>query len=148
MRLLWSRLLCRASPLSACRWTPPPGRLARIGPGLPLRAASSSSSTAAFALESALAGLGLKGHHDIHKFSVEKVRSVPRTKMHARGGDVDVTPVSLSLSLQPDEFWGLVARHELRWARPFDRVMKCDMSTADFKWFLGGKLNAAGRRRG
>ncbi len=47
-------------------------------------------------------------------------------------------------SPQPSEFWGRVAKHELRWDRNFDEVMKCDMHKADFKWFQGGKLNAAG----
>lgn len=37
-----------------------------------------------------------------------------------------------------------MARNQLKWAKDFEQVLECDMEKAQFKWFLGGKLNAAG----
>ena len=45
---------------------------------------------------------------------------------------------------QPERFWGDLASRRLRWIKPFDQVMDCDMSSGHFKWFLGGTLNVSG----
>ena len=45
---------------------------------------------------------------------------------------------------QPERFWGHLASRRLRWIKPFDQVMDCDMSSGHFKWFLGGTLNVSG----
>ena len=45
---------------------------------------------------------------------------------------------------QPAEFWGRIARSELRWIKDFDTIMNCDMEKGEFKWFEGGVLNASG----
>jgi hypothetical protein len=47
--------------------------------------------------------------------------------------------------LQPSDFWGGVARHQLDWHKDFVTVMDCNMREGKFKWFQGGKLNAAGK---
>ncbi|MCI4335189.1 MAG: acetate--CoA ligase [Thermoplasmata archaeon] len=38
-------------------------------------------------------------------------------------------------------FWGGIARRELRWERPFDRVL--GGTPPEYRWFEGGELNAA-----
>ena len=45
---------------------------------------------------------------------------------------------------QPQEFWGRLARRELKWIKDFDKTMDCDMTAGKFKWFEGGILNASG----
>ena len=45
----------------------------------------------------------------------------------------------------PEQFWGDLARRRLSWTREFDQVMDCDMTTGQFKWFLGGVLNVSGK---
>lgn len=45
----------------------------------------------------------------------------------------------------PEEFWGTLAKSRLTWMKPFEKVMDCDMKEGHFKWFLGGKLNVAGK---
>ena len=40
-----------------------------------------------------------------------------------------------------EQFWGDLAAQRLRWRRPFDRVMDCDMERGIFRWFDGGQLN-------
>ena len=44
----------------------------------------------------------------------------------------------------PENFWGHLARTRLRWFKPFDQVMDCDMDKGDFKWFIGGEINVSG----
>ena len=44
----------------------------------------------------------------------------------------------------PEQFWGDLAKQRLRWLKPFDRVMNCDMETAKIRWFEGGQLNVSG----
>ncbi|GBE61558.1 acetyl-coenzyme A synthetase [Babesia ovata] len=44
--------------------------------------------------------------------------------------------------VDPEGFWGDMARRELRWMSPFYRVFSGGFQAADFSWFLGGKLNA------
>ena len=44
----------------------------------------------------------------------------------------------------PEQFWGDLARRRLRWIKEFDQVMDCDMSSGQFKWFLGGVINVSG----
>jgi acetyl-CoA synthetase len=41
----------------------------------------------------------------------------------------------------PERFWAGIARSELSWSRPFERVL--DGSAPFFRWFGGGTLNAA-----
>lgn len=45
---------------------------------------------------------------------------------------------------RPEEFWGKLAKERLRWMKPFDTVMNCDMNKASFRWFEGGQLNLSG----
>ena len=40
----------------------------------------------------------------------------------------------------PEAFWGPIARDNLRWMTPFDKVLR--WSPPDAEWFLGGELNA------
>ncbi len=42
-----------------------------------------------------------------------------------------------------DTFWAEQAEKFLSWSTRWDKVQKGDYFTADIKWFLGGKLNAA-----
>ena len=44
----------------------------------------------------------------------------------------------------PEGFWGELARERLRWMKPFDRVMNCNMEKAQMSWFEGGQLNVSG----
>lgn len=44
---------------------------------------------------------------------------------------------------EPEEFWGVLARSRLRWMKPFQRVMDCDMDLGSIRWFLGGTLNVS-----
>ena len=46
----------------------------------------------------------------------------------------------------PEQFWGDLARRRLRWMKDFDQVMQCNMSTGQFSWFLGGRINVTGGR--
>ncbi len=41
----------------------------------------------------------------------------------------------------PEGFWGELARNELEWLEPFERVLEGEMP--ETKWFVGGKLNAS-----
>lgn len=45
----------------------------------------------------------------------------------------------------PETFWGELAKERLRWMKPFDRVMNCDMKEAKMSWFEGGQLNVSGK---
>ena len=47
----------------------------------------------------------------------------------------------------PEAFWGDLARQRLRWFRPFDQVMDCDMHQGRISWFNGGKINASGKSK-
>uniref|UniRef100_H2YFH8 acetate--CoA ligase n=1 Tax=Ciona savignyi TaxID=51511 RepID=H2YFH8_CIOSA len=42
-----------------------------------------------------------------------------------------------------DKFWGELAKSRLDWIKPFGKVSDCDMHTAKFRWFEGGKLNVS-----
>ena len=44
----------------------------------------------------------------------------------------------------PEQFWGDLAKQRLRWLKPFDRVMNCNMEQAKISWFEGGQLNVSG----
>ena len=44
----------------------------------------------------------------------------------------------------PEKFWGDLARKCLRWEKPFEKVMDCDMEKGEIKWFTGGRLNVSG----
>ncbi len=44
----------------------------------------------------------------------------------------------------PRQFWGKLGKRRLEWSQPFDQVMKCDLKTGEFKWFLDGKINVSG----
>ena len=44
----------------------------------------------------------------------------------------------------PESFWGDLAQQRLRWMKPFDRVMDCNMEKARMSWFEGGQLNVSG----
>src|SRR5262245_11520345 len=41
----------------------------------------------------------------------------------------------------PEKFWGELARQELHWFRPFDKVLEWNEPFA--KWFVGGQTNAS-----
>jgi acetyl-CoA synthetase len=41
----------------------------------------------------------------------------------------------------PEKFWGEMARQELHWFQPFEKVLQWDEPFA--KWFVGGKTNAS-----
>ncbi len=43
----------------------------------------------------------------------------------------------------PEGYWGDRGKDLLTWTTPFGKVMDCDFTSADFKWFAGGTLNAA-----
>ena len=45
----------------------------------------------------------------------------------------------------PERFWGDLARQRVRWMKPFDHVMNCNMREANMKWFEGGQLNISGK---
>ncbi len=40
----------------------------------------------------------------------------------------------------PDDFWADIA-NAYTWLKPWNKVVEADFPKADFKWFLGGKLN-------
>lgn len=44
---------------------------------------------------------------------------------------------------QPDTFWSEQATTFISWFRQWDKVQSYDFHTADIKWFIGAKLNAA-----
>ena len=44
----------------------------------------------------------------------------------------------------PEGFWEDLGRRRLKWFKPFDQVMDCNMETGEFKWFFGGKINVSG----
>ena len=43
----------------------------------------------------------------------------------------------------PDAFWSEQAKAHLDWFSPFETVSEFDFTTADIKWFEGGKLNVS-----
>jgi acetyl-CoA synthetase len=43
----------------------------------------------------------------------------------------------------PDGFWAEQAERFVTWSRKWDRVQQWDFTSADIKWFEGGKLNVA-----
>lgn len=45
----------------------------------------------------------------------------------------------------PETFWGQLGATRLNWMKPFDTVMDVDLDKGQHKWFLGGKLNVAGK---
>lgn len=59
---------------------------------------------------------GLKSHNDLYRLSIE----------------------------DPDYFWGTLARSRLQWYEDFGLVKDCNMAKGHIRWFLDGKINAAG----
>ncbi len=43
----------------------------------------------------------------------------------------------------PDGFWGEQADQFLSWSKMWDKVLEWDFTSADIKWFTGGKLNVS-----
>ena len=41
----------------------------------------------------------------------------------------------------PEKFWGEMAKQELHWFKPFEKVLQWDEPFA--KWFVGGQTNAS-----
>lgn len=48
----------------------------------------------------------------------------------------------------PDTFWGQLGATHLQWKKPFDTVSDCNMHEGQHRWFLGGKINVAGKENG
>ena len=46
----------------------------------------------------------------------------------------------------PAHFWGELGHKRLRWMKRFTKVMDCNMAEGKFRWFVEGKLNAAGKQ--
>ncbi|XP_043913666.1 acetyl-coenzyme A synthetase 2-like, mitochondrial [Protopterus annectens] len=45
--------------------------------------------------------------------------------------------------LDPDTFWGVLAKARLEWSKPFDAVNESDFKSGTIKWFQGGQLNVS-----
>lgn len=44
---------------------------------------------------------------------------------------------------QPEQFWAQQATEFLDWMQPWQQVMDCDLTQAQIRWFVGGKLNVS-----
>jgi len=42
---------------------------------------------------------------------------------------------------KPEQFWGKIAKQQLTWYKPFNKVLKSDFKNAKSEWFIGGKVN-------
>ena len=45
----------------------------------------------------------------------------------------------------PEKFWSKLGVNRLEWYKEFDQVTDCDLKQGKIKWFIGGKLNVAGK---
>jgi acetyl-coenzyme A synthetase (EC 6.2.1.1) len=43
----------------------------------------------------------------------------------------------------PDGYWGDRAKELISWAKPFDKVMDCDLRVPKINWFVNGQLNVS-----
>lgn len=48
---------------------------------------------------------------------------------------------------EPGPFWGALARETLQWDTPHHTDCEWDFPQGRISWFLGGRLNVAGKRR-
>lgn len=48
---------------------------------------------------------------------------------------------------EPGPFWGALARETLQWETPHHTDCEWDFAQGRIRWFLGGRLNVAGKRR-
>ena len=44
----------------------------------------------------------------------------------------------------PEQFWGYLAKTNLKWEVAFEKVMEGNMQDGNVRWFTGGKLNVSG----
>jgi len=76
--------------------------------------------------------------------TLEKLYPVPdhiRKRAHVKSLDDYKKMYQRSMD-DPDGFWGEIAER-LTWYKKWDKVSEWDFTTADIKWFLGGKLNVS-----
>lgn len=73
-----------------------------------------------------------------------------------RGGRAEPRPPSLKgnygqlcerAAREPGPFWGALARETLQWETPHHTDCEWDFAQGRIRWFLGGRLNVAGKRR-
>jgi acetyl-CoA synthetase len=74
------------------------------------------------------------------KFDPKKIAPALVKNAHIKGM-AEYTRLYNESVKKPDIFWAKIARQQLTWFKPFNKVLKSDFGKAKNEWFVGGKVN-------